>query len=162
MKKILILATLCSALFCSCASLRTPVVIKNAPIESFKYAYIPPTQNFMSSKRADTSDDFGISSYSSTKTVNPRDVIAGKLIKAGFVILPEVKPELANETLIVNYGESGRRNNILEHSIEVAIQFVSAKTYEPVCSCTAEGHGQTEADDIRKAIDRALSQMIQK
>ena len=99
---------------------------------------------------------YGVYGSGQTKTINPSDVISGLLIKRCFVRLPELNPELANQTLIVNYGESGRRNVNLGYSIEVTIQFLSAQTNEPICICTAEGQGSTEADDIRIAITRAL------
>ena len=76
--------------------------------------------------------------------------------------MPELKPELSDETLIVNYGESGKRNRGLGYTIEVTIQFVSAKSYAQICSCTAEGQGSTEADDIRQAITRCLSSLLSK
>ena len=59
----------------------------------------------------------------------------------------------------MTYGESGRRNlwgGVLGYTMEVTIQFLSAQTHEIICTCTAEGLGDTEADDIRKAISRAL------
>ena len=87
-------------------------------------------------------------------------MISGILIKQGFVRLPELNPQILDETLIVNYGESGRRNLNFGYSIEVTIQFVSAKTNQPVCVCTAEGQGSTEADDIRIAINRALTPLF--
>ena len=99
-------------------------------------------------------------SYGITKTSNPSDLIAGILIKQGFIRLPELNSRLLDETLIVNYGESGRRNVNLGYSIEVTIQFLSAKTNMPVCVCTAEGQGSTEADDIRIAINRALKPLF--
>lgn len=74
--------------------------------------------------------------------------------------MPESNPQLLDETLIVSYGESGRRNVNLGYSIEVTIQFLSAKTNMPVCVCTAEGQGSTEADDIRIAINRALKPLL--
>ena len=46
------------------------------------------------------------------------------------------------------------------YTIEVTIQFVSAKSNELISSCTAEGQGQTEADDIRQAITRCLSALF--
>ena len=61
---------------------------------------------------------------------------------------------------IVNYGESGGRNRGLGYTIEVTLQFISAETNEMVCSCTAEGQGSTEADDIRQAIKRALGALF--
>jgi hypothetical protein len=62
----------------------------------------------------------------------------------------------------VNYGESGKRYRRLGYTIEVTIQFVSAKNNNIVCSCTAEGQGETEADDIRQAISRCLQGLLTK
>ena len=146
----------------SFAPLRLPVIVKNAPIETFKYAYISPTKELTSSSGGTYGGQYGIYGSSTTKSVNPSDVISGVLIKEGFIILPELKSELSNETLIVNYGESGRRNRGLGYTIEVTIQFISAKTKQMICSCTAEGQGETEADDIRQAIRRALDGLFPK
>lgn len=77
--------------------------------------------------------------------------------------MPEIKPELIDQTLIVNYGESGKRNiagGLGGYTIEVTIQFISAKTHTLMSSCTAEGQGETEADDIRKAINRCLAGLL--
>ncbi|WP_418426459.1 hypothetical protein [Alistipes sp.] len=143
-------------MFGACAPLRVPVIVKKAPIETFKYAYITPTKELTSSTGSTYGGQYGVYGSSTTKSVNPSDIIAGMLIPQGYVILPEIKPELAEETLIVNYGESGRRNRGFGYTIEVTIQFISAATNEIICSCTAEGQGSTEADDIRQAIRRAL------
>ena len=139
-------------IFTSCGALKAPVIVKNAPIEGYRYVFITPTKELTSS--------IGYTELSTTKSVNPSDIISGELIKNGFIVLPELKSELNNKTLIVNYGESGRRNRGLGYTIEVTIQFVSAETHEMVCSCTAEGQGATEADDIRLAIRRALSGLL--
>lgn len=144
-------------LFSSCGALKTPVIVRNAPIERYKYVFITPTEELTSSVKGIYGELYGIYGALMTKSVNPSDVISGELMKNGFVVLPELKSELSNKTLIVNYGESGRRNRGLDYTIEVTIQFISAETHELVCSCTAEGQGTTEADDIRKAIRRALS-----
>ncbi len=146
----------------SCAPLRLPVIVKNAPIETYKYAYISPTKELTSSSGGTYGGQYGIYGSSTTKSVNPSDVIAGVLIKEGVIILPELKSELSNETLIVNYGESGRRNRGFGYTIEVTIQFISAETKQMICSCTAEGQGETEADDIRQAIRRALEGLFPK
>lgn len=45
------------------------------------------------------------------------------------------------------------------YTLEVSIQILDAKTQEPVFICTAEGQGDTEADDIRKAITRCLESL---
>lgn len=98
-----------------------------------------------------------MSGPSATESLNPKDVITGILIRKGYVILPEIKPELTRETLLVNYGESGRRSRGLGYTTEVTIRFISAGTRQTVYSCTAEGEGETETDGIRLAIRRALS-----
>jgi hypothetical protein len=142
----------------ACAPLRTPVITKNDSIEKYKYIFIAPANDLTSS----TGLNGSTYSVSSTKSVYTGDVITGILLKEGFIRLPELKPELAGETLIVNYGESGRRNRGLGYTIEITIQFISAKTHTLICSCTAEGQGDTEADDIRLAITRCLSGLLSK
>ena len=39
-------------------------------------------------------------------------------------------------------------------------QVISAESNELICSCSAEGQGSTEADDIRQAINRCLSALF--
>lgn len=159
-KKVFFVICLMSVI--NCTPLRSPVIVKKAPIETFKYAYISPTKELTTSSGRTYGGQYGIYGASTTKSVNPSDVIAGALIKEGFIILPELKSELSNETLIVNYGESGRRNRGLGYTIEVTIQFISAETKQMICSCTAEGQGETEVDDIRQAIRRALEGLFSK
>lgn len=155
----LLFSVLCCILLLNGCALKKPMVVKNAPIETFKYAYISPTNELTAGSGGTYGTGYGVYGAMTTKTVNPADLITGILMKEGFVILPELKPELAKETLIVTYGESGRRNlwgGVLGYTMEVTIQFLSAQTHEIICTCTAEGLGDTEADDIRKAISRAL------
>lgn len=69
---------------------------------------------------------------------------------------------MEDETLIINYGESGtRKTGWGGNAIEVTIQFLSAKSNTLVCSCTAEGQDSTEADDIREAINRCLDELLE-
>jgi hypothetical protein len=143
----------------SCVSLKPVTSIKNGTIENYKYIYISPTTSLTSSSGATIGGQY----YSSSKSVNPSDVITGILSKEGFIRLPEFKSELMDETLVVNYGESGRRNTGLGgYTIEEIIQLISAKSSSLICSCTAEGQGETEADDIRQAITRCLSSLLSK
>ena len=140
-----------------CASLKPPTVVEDGAIENYRYIFISPTNSLTSSSGASIGGQY----YSSSKSVNPSDVIAGLLSKQGFIKLPELKPELTDQTLIVNYGESGKRNTGLGgYTIEVTIQFVSAKSNMLISSCTAEGQGETEADDIRQAITRCLTRLF--
>lgn len=130
----------------------------NQDIHNYTYFYITPTQELSSSSGV-VGTQYGV--YGGiTKTVNPSDVISGILIKNGFIGVNEVKSENASKTMLINYGESGRRNVNLGYSIEVTIQFVDVSTQEPILVCTAEGQGSTEADDIRKAINRALEPLF--
>lgn len=153
---IIIITSICAS---SCASLKPPTIIRNEPIQNYKYIFISPTNSLTSGLGA----SYGGQYFSSSKTVNPSDVITGILSKDGFIRLPELKSELNDQTLIVNYGESGRRNTGLGgYTIEVTIQFISAKSHALICSCTAEGQGETEADDIRKAITRCMSSLLSK
>ena len=96
-------------IFTACAPLKTPVVMKYASIEKYKYAYIIPTKELTSSSGGTFGGMYGIYGLSTTKSVNPSDVISGILIKEGFIILPELKSELSHETIVVNYGEIGKR-----------------------------------------------------
>lgn len=137
-------------------------IIKNESIEKYKYIFISPTGDLPSSTGGLYVGKYGGYGSTTSKSVNPSDVVTGILIKEGFIRIPELKSELTDETLIVTYGESGRKNRGAGYTIEVTIQFISGKSYTPVCSCTAEGQGQTEADDIRQAITRCLSGLLSK
>ena len=144
---------------CGCASLKPATSIKNGTIEDYKYIFITPTNSLTSSSGA----TIGTQYYSSSKSVNPSDLITGILSKEEFIKLPELNPELLDKTIIVNYGESGKRKTGLGgYTIEVTIQMISAKSNTLICSCTAEGQGETEADDIRQAISRCLTELIRK
>jgi hypothetical protein len=154
-------------LFCfahvGCASLyplQPVAVIENSPIGTYQYVVIAPTNTLTSSTAGLYGNNYSVYGAAKSKSINPADVIKGSLVKSGFIVLPEVKSELLNETLIVNYGESGRRNLGLGYSIEVTIQFISAENSSLISSCSAEGIGETEADDIRIAIRRCLNALL--
>ena len=140
----------------ACASLRPVSVNRIESIDNYKYVYITPTQELASS----TGSVYNGYGSAQSKSINPSDVIAGSLLKRGYTRLPQLVPELLDETLIVNYGESGRRNRGFGYTIEVTIQFLSARTNKIVCTCTGEGQGSTEADDIRIAINRCLDEVL--
>ncbi|KZS39482.1 hypothetical protein AWE51_12150 [Aquimarina aggregata] len=156
MNQIVTLFVLCLAII-SCASLKPATAIKNGEIKDYKYVYISQTKSLTSSTGASINGQY----YSTSKSVNPRDVITGILAKQGYILIPELKDDISRKTLIINYGESGRRNTGLGgYTIEVTIQFISSTTNSLICSCTAEGQGSTEADDIREAITRCLNKII--
>lgn len=151
------ICAVCILFIFGCTVLKKPIVTKNGDIEQYKYVYIQPTKELTSSA---TSGANGYV-YATTKSVNPSDVIAGVLMKKNYTILSEIKQELLEKTLVVTYGESGRRKTGLGgYTIEITIQFSDAKTSKLIAVCTAEGQGTTEADDIREAINRALSSLL--
>lgn len=75
-----------------CAPLRMPVIVRNAPIEMYKYAYISPTKELTSSTGGTYGGQYGIYGSSTTKSVNPSDVIAGILIKKDISYYPNLNP----------------------------------------------------------------------
>ena len=150
-----------SILFFGCAVLNPVSVIKNRSLENFKYVYISPTSSLTSSSGSLYGGAYGVYGGTTSKSVNPADVISGILTKKGFIRLPELKSELSDETIIVNYGESGKRSTGLGgYTIEVTIQLITSKSNELISSCSAEGQGETEADDIRQAITRCLTTLF--
>lgn len=148
-------------LLSGCAAMRPPIInTYDDSIYNYRYFYITPTSDYTSSTGI-YGGQYGISGGTS-KTTNPATVIGGALLKNGFIQVNEVSSNNEDETMIVNFGETGRRNVNLGYSIEVTIQFISASNKKPICVCTAEGQGETEADDVRKAIQRALAPILKK
>ncbi|MDE6249491.1 MAG: hypothetical protein K2M29_07255 [Paramuribaculum sp.] len=147
-------------LICGCASMRPPVIntYNDDKISNYRYFYVSPTGDYTSSSGV-YGNQYGVYG-GTTKSTNPCNIISGILIKNGYIQVNEVNPNNARETMIVSFGETGRRNVNLGYSIEVSIQFISAATQLPICICTAEGQGETEADDVRKAIQRALKPLF--
>lgn len=159
MKLLRIVAMVGLIFMCSCASLKPVIVNQHSQLDGYKYVYITPTSSLTSSSGSVSNGNGSTIS----RSVNPSDTISGYLIKNGYVITPQIEPELASKTLIINYGQSGRRNicgGWFGYTTEITLQFLSADTYEVVCTSTAEGQGTTEADDIRIAIIRALDEVL--
>lgn len=155
-------------IFASCVSTYQapqPVILEpvsvflNESIEPYTYFYITTTEVKTSSSGSVYGNEYGVYGASSSRSTNPSDIISGNLIKKGLIRLPEVKSELADRTMIINYGETGRRNTSTGYTIEITLQMVSAKTNQVICVLTGEGQGKTEADDIRIAINRCLDEL---
>ena len=147
-------------LFASCVVLQPVQVIRNAPLKDYTYFYITPTETKTGSTGGVYGNGYGVYGSSRSKSTNPADIISGYLIKRGLIRLPEIRSDMADKTMIINYGETGRRSTSLtSYTIEVTLQIISAKTNEVICILTGEGQGETEADDIRIAINRCLNEM---
>ncbi|MCH5244804.1 MAG: hypothetical protein J1F29_07910 [Lentimicrobiaceae bacterium] len=160
-----VLLCVLTCFFISCAPvLMAPLITNHGgdTIHNYRYFYITPTGDY-TSKSASLAVPIGFGMYvgsDNTRTTTPSHIIAGTLIKNGYIQVNEVNPENAQKTMIVNFGETGRHDQSIGYSIEVTIQFVSAATQRIICTCTADGIGETEADDIRNAIERALKPLF--
>lgn len=141
-----------------CSALKAPVVTRfnNLSISDYKYFYVVPTSNISSSSGVYIN---GVGETTVT-SVNPADVISGFFFKNGFIRVHEVLPENASSTMIISYGETGRRMIDLMYSTEVTIQITDASTQSLIAVTTAEGKGLTEVDNIRIAIINALTPLI--
>ena len=148
------LAVIAGLFITSCGvTLLAPSVNITAPLNGYKYLYITPTEE----KTSTSGYVYNGIGGSTTHSVNPADIITGCLVKRGYTRIPELKQENLDKTFVINYGETGRRQaSLFAYTIEVTLQFISADTHEVLCVSTAEGCGETEADDVRIAIGRSL------
>jgi len=143
-----------------CAVLKVPEIAKRGEINQYSFVVLPSAANLSSSSGGVYGNEYGVYGSSSSKEINPSNIIEGILLKKGLISTDTVTPENKDRTLIVKYGESGRRDvagGLGGYTLEVTIVFVAANTSEIIYSCVAEGQGETEVDDIREAIHRCLS-----
>jgi hypothetical protein len=150
----LFLAIIAGALITSCGvTLMAPTVNITVPLNGYKYFYVTPTEE----KSSTSGYVYNGIGGSTTHSVNPADIITGCLVKRGYTRVPELKEENLDRTFVVNYGETGRRQaSLFAYTIEVTLQFIAADTHEVLCVSTAEGCGETESDDVRLVINRAI------
>ena len=142
------------------AQLKMPTAKVNGNLNDYKYYYVVPTEGITASSGVSgtvTNFHTGITVGNATRTVVPSDIIKGFLMKRNFNVITSIKPELANQTLIVSYGYIGRRPlKISAYASVIVLQLINAKTQELVASFEAEGCGADETDDILQAVDEAL------
>lgn len=84
-------------------------------------------------------------------------------MKKGYTPLPSITEQLADKTLVVSYGYTGRRQlGLFSYASCIIIQIRDAKTHQIVASCEAEGCGEDETDDILQAIYSGLDSIFSK
>lgn len=161
-KKLLLPIFLLSIMLSGCATLLPTTVTRNEQddLKNYQYFYVNPTGAKTGSAGYVTGGNFGVYGSSSTRSTEPCDIISGYLIKRGYVRVANIDDNISDKTLVISYGETGRRAAGLGYTIEVTLQFTSAKTHAVVCTVTGEGQGETEADDIRIAIIRCLDSVF--
>ena len=143
-----------------CAILKEPEITKRGEIHEYSFVVLPESENLASSSGGIFGNQYGVYGSTASKEINPSNVIEGILLKRGLISTDTVPSENRDKTLIVKYGESGRRDvagGLGGYTLEVTIAIVAAETNEIIYSCVAEGQGSTEVDDIREAIHRCLS-----
>lgn len=157
MKKILIfIATLALT---ACGALKPTTCSVHPNFYKYRYVYIMPTGSVTASTGVHSSYDRSYVSGGVTKTTNPADLMSGYLMQKGFTILPQLDQTKLSETLVLSYGETGKRSVgflWLSDATSIIIQFRDAQTNELIASAEAEDYGSTEADNIRYALTSAL------
>ena len=148
-----VMATAC--ILTGCSVLNVPTADVKGNVYKYNYVYVIPTSGVTSSSGV-YGNQYGVYG-GSTKTVNPSEVISGYLMKKGYTTLPNIDPNLAENTMIVSYGYTGRRQlSLFSYASCVMIQFRDAKTHELIATCEGEGCGEDETADILQAIYSAL------
>lgn len=147
-----------ASILSGCGSVKPTTINRNPEddLKNYTYFYVNPTGSKNSSTGVVTDNGYGLFGVSSTRSTDPIDIISGYLMKLGYVRIAEIDEKISDKTLVISYGEIGKRPLNLGYAIEVTMQFTSAESHALVCSVTGEGQGETEADDIRIAITRCL------
>lgn len=147
---------LLAILLAACSSVQLqPPTYKQAIDSVGKYKYVViPDAGITTSYAASISPNGG---GAVGKEISPSGLIEGLLLKKGIVRIPASEPKFAPQLLIAKYGVSGKRElGRGAYTQEVTINLLDANSYAPIFTCSAEGFGQTEVDDIRDAIIRCL------
>lgn len=142
----------------ACGALKPTTCFVQPNFYKYRYVYIMPTGSVTGSTGVYSIDRNTVSG-GVTKTTNPADVMAGYLMQKGFTVLPQLDQNKLAETLILSYGETGKRNVgflWLFDATGIIIQFRDAQTNDLIASAEDEATGSTEADNVRNAIRNAL------
>ena len=161
MKRLFFCALVAMFAFAGCGvMLNAPVASVKNNLYKYNYVYVVPTSAVTSSSGV-SENIWGVYG-GQTKTVSPSETISGYLMKVGFTPVPSVTEELADKTLVVSYGYTGRRQlGLFAYASCIIIQMRDAKTHEMVASCEAEGCGDDETDDILQAIYSGLNAIFE-
>lgn len=156
------------ALLCGCAS-SAPVCISRGTdsVRNYKYVYVAPTEGYSLSTDigsvVTTNPATSMAMYTSstvTQTANPSTIIKGWAIKKGYVVVYDIRPEFAEQTMIITCAETNRRS-LGGGIIEMTAQCVSAKTYQIICVYSAESYGWgSEPNRVKNAVNKCMSAMF--
>lgn len=146
-----------SMAICGCATTKPATINQTTNVGQYRFVVIEDTPSITGFAAKD-GDAVG-------KEVNPGTVMEGILLKKGLVRVSKDEIRDESQSLILRWGISGKRNQPAHMALlgmggyaqEVTITLLDARSLHPVFTCTAEGYGTTEADDIRGAIASCLS-----
>lgn len=160
----LLFATIVMTVSAGADRLLAPKVDIQGDLSKYNYVYIIPTSGVTSNSGVHGSiyggayGTYGGVHGGTTKTVNPSEEISGQLIKRGYTVLPSIDPALAEETMVVSYGNTGRRTiSAFAYASCIVLQFTDAATHKKVVTLDSEGCGIDETEDIHQAINRAFA-----
>ena len=107
-----VLGVLIAGVIGGCAVLQEPQVKRFHDMNGYKYAIIPQTASHTSGSGGISYDmGFGmVASGAVAKSVNPGEVIAGILMKKGYIVVDKSDRDGA---FLVKYGQGDRRNGWL-------------------------------------------------
>lgn len=159
MKKIVPILSIIAVCLSSCVTLQPTIVDnnKNDSISNYKYFYVNPAGTKTGSTGYVTGNQYGVYGSSTSRSVEPCDVITSYLINKGYVRIATIDEAISDKTLVISYGDAGSQHTLNGYVTSVTLQFTSAKTHDVVCNILGEGMGDTEADGVRHAIKRCLN-----
>ena len=156
--KTIILILAIASIISGCGSVKPTTINRNPgdDLKNYTYFFVNPTGSKNSSIGIVTGSGYGVFGATTTTSTDPIDIISGYLMKLGYVRIAEIDEKISDKTLVISYGETGKRELNLGYATEVTMQFTSSESHALVCTVTGEGQGDTEADNVRIAITRCL------
>lgn len=127
-----------------------PATTISRDLSRYKYVFVVPTSG-ETSEGGVYSTGYGVYG-GKTRTVNPSEIITGYLMKLGYSVLPSIVPELAEQTIVVIYGNTGA-SSVWVAKRGAIIQIRNAKTHDLIAASEAEG---TSLGDETSAVKRAI------
>ncbi len=94
---------LLSVLTSGCVALKDPQITKRGEINQYSFVVLPNAASLSSSSGSVYGDQNGVYGSSSSKEINPSNIIEGILLKKGLFSTSTVTPENKDKTLIVKY-----------------------------------------------------------
>lgn len=158
MKKILLV--LLALLFVGCGvSKSVPKAKVYGNIDAYTRVYVTPAGS-----AAASSVGVGVGGVyeGTTSASSPSDIIRGYLMKKGYTIVPEIKPEQAKYTMIATYGQVKSSMDLISE-ITAIIQLTDAETQQLIASCEASGSSAISMSEaLVRAIENAMNAIFQK